>query len=41
MGLKTKPSVKLADLIDTKVTDDMMECIEYNTGCFRSIVYGN
>ena len=41
MGLKTKPSVKLADLIDTKVNDDMMECIEYNTGCFRSIVYGN
>ena len=41
MGLKDKPSVKLADLIDTKVDDDMMECIEYNTGCFRSIVYGN
>lgn len=39
LGLKDKPSVKLADLIDTKVTEDMMDCIEYNTGCFRSIIY--
>jgi hypothetical protein len=41
LGLKEKPSIKLADLIDHKVTDDEMEIIEYNTGCFRSIVYGN
>ena len=27
--------------IDTKVNDDQREMIEYNTGCFRSIVYDN
>jgi len=40
LGLKDKPSIKLADLIDHKVTDTEMENIEYNTGCFRSIIYG-
>ena len=41
LGLKDKPSIKLADLIDTKVNDDQREMIEYNTGCFRNIVYDN
>ena len=41
LGLQDKPSIKLADLIDHDVTDDQREIIEYNTGCFRSIVYDN
>jgi len=37
-GLPTKPSTKLADLIDHPVTKDEMEIIEYNTKMFKKIL---
>jgi hypothetical protein len=37
-GLPTKPSTKLADLIDHQVTKDEMEIIEYNTKMFKKIL---
>jgi len=37
-GLPTKPSTKLADLIDHRVTKDEMEIIEYNTKMFKKIL---
>jgi len=39
LGLNTKPSIKLVDLIDHKVTDDEMEIINYNINRFRGIVH--
>jgi hypothetical protein len=37
-GLPTKPSTKLADLIDHQVTKDEMEIIDYNTKMFKRIL---
>jgi len=37
-GLPTKPSTKLADLIDHQVTKDEMEIIDYNTKMFKKIL---
>jgi len=37
-GLPTKPSTKLADLIDHQVTKDELEIIEYNTKMFKKIL---
>jgi len=37
-GLPTKPSTKLADLIDHQVTKEEMEVIEYNTKMFKKIL---
>ncbi len=38
LGLETKPSVKLADLIETTVTNDAMELINYNVQQFKAIL---
>jgi len=38
LGLQDKPSIKLADLINHKVSDDEMENIEYNTKSFKQIL---
>jgi hypothetical protein len=38
LGLENKPSIKLADLIDHKVTDTEMENITYNVNCFKDII---
>jgi hypothetical protein len=37
-GLQTKPSTKLADLIDHTITKDEMEIIDYNTKMFKKIL---
>jgi len=37
-GLQSKPSTKLADLIDHEVTKDEMEIIDYNTKMFKKIL---
>jgi hypothetical protein len=37
-GLPTKPSTKLADLIDHEVTKDEMAIIDYNTKMFKKIL---
>ena len=37
-GLQTKPSTKLADLIDHQVTKDEMDIIDYNTKMFKKIL---
>ena len=37
-GLTTKPSVKLADLIDTLVSDEQLEIINYNVNQFKQII---
>ena len=37
-GLPTKPSTKLADLIDHQITNDEMDIIEYNTKMFKRIL---
>jgi hypothetical protein len=37
-GLPTKPSTKLADLIDHEITKDEMAIIEYNTSMFKKIL---
>jgi hypothetical protein len=39
-GLKTKIKTKMADLIETKPTDEQMDCIYYNIDMFRKIVNG-
>ena len=41
LGLQTKPSILLADLIDHKVTEDEAELIYYNVKQFKDIVNGN
>ena len=38
LGLKDKPSIKLADLIDHEVTDTQMENIDYNVIHFKKII---
>jgi hypothetical protein len=38
LGLKEKPSIKLADLIDHKVTSDELSNITYNTAQFKKII---
>ena len=38
LGLKDKPSVKLADLIDTKITSDQWELIQYNVSQYKKIL---
>jgi len=38
LGLKTKPSTKLADLIDSDVTDEQMDLVDYNTRAFKEIL---
>jgi len=38
LGLQDKPSVKLADLIDHKVTKEELYNIEYNTAMFKQIL---
>ena len=38
LGLKDKPSIKLADLIDHKVTENQVEDIMYNLGKFKKII---
>ncbi len=38
LGLNDKPSIKLADLIDTKVNASQVEDIMYNVGKFKNIV---
>ena len=40
LGLDSKPSIKLADLIDHEVTDSQMEDIRYNVNKFKNIVHG-
>jgi len=40
-GLQNKPSIKLADLIEHKVTDIEYNRIEYNVKQFRKMVNGN
>ena len=37
-GLHMKPSTLLADLIETTLTDDQMELLEYNTKMFKKIL---
>lgn len=37
-GLKEKPSIKLADLIDHKLTNDQDELLKYNVNMFRKIL---
>lgn len=37
-GLDDKPSVKLADLIDHKLTDEELELVDYNTKMFKKII---
>lgn len=37
-GLPTKPSTKLADLIDHEITKDEMAIVEYNTNMFKKIL---
>lgn len=38
LGLTTKPSTKLADLIDTEVTGDEWADIQYNVNAFKQII---
>lgn len=38
LGLKTKPSTKLADLIDSEVTDEQLDLVDYNTKAFKKII---
>ena len=38
LGLKTKPSTKLADLIDSVPTEDQMAIINYNVNKFKEII---
>lgn len=38
LGLKIKPSTKLADLIDSDVTDEQMDLVDYNTRAFKEIL---
>lgn len=38
LGLKTKPSTKLADLIDSEVSDDAKALVDYNVGAFKEIL---
>ena len=38
LGLKEKPSIKLADLIDHEVTDTQIEHIDYNVINFKKII---
>ena len=38
LGLQDKPSVKLADLIDHKVTQEELDNISYNTTMFKQIL---
>ena len=37
-GLQSKPSTKLADLIEHKFTDDQFELVKYNTTMFKKII---
>jgi len=37
-GLQSKPSTKLADLIEHKFTDDQLELVKYNTTMFKKII---
>ena len=37
-GLSTKPSIKLADLIDTSLDDEQIELIKYNVDQFKKII---
>ena len=37
-GLETKPSQKLIEMIDHVVSDDELETITYNIGCFTKIL---
>lgn len=41
LGLKTKPTTKLADLIDSDLTDEQMDLVDYNTREFKVIVGRN
>ena len=38
LGLQTKPSTKLADLIDSDVTDVQLDLVDYNTRAFKEIL---
>jgi len=38
LGLKTKPSTKLADLIDSNVNDEQWDLVDYNTSAFKEIL---
>lgn len=38
LGLKTKPSTKLADLIDSNVSEDQLDLVDYNTNAFKEIL---
>ena len=40
MGLKDKINTKLADLIEAKVNDEQLDCIEYNVKEFQKILNG-
>ena len=37
-GLQSKPSTKLADLIEHNFTDDQLELVKYNTTMFKKII---
>lgn len=37
-GLETKPSQKLVEMIDHQVSDDELDTIKYNIGCFNKII---
>ena len=37
-GLPTKPSTKLADLIDYQFTVDQLETVNYNVDMFKKII---
>ncbi|NBP59197.1 hypothetical protein EBU71_22120, partial [bacterium] len=37
-GLSNKPTVKLADLISHKFTDDQLDLVRYNTSMFKKII---
>ena len=41
LGLKTKPTTKLADLIDSDLTDEQMDLVDYNTREFKGIIGRN
>ena len=38
LGLQTKPSTKLADLIDSDVSDEQMDLVDYNVRAFKEIL---